>query len=374
MDANFREDGCDRDSALDAAYELLKSDMGPQRYAELLQAIEDTLREEGSVFVPGAANSVEGMLTGGQFRWCVLNSEHGQLLAIYTSNAQLQKRAEVEVGVALKITACFDFIAHNDSCAGFVINPQDDLGGVVVKRNIVEQIRSNAAVPKGCPVISLDLVSESIFALWGNAINVPVMVMTVNEEAELVGGMERIVNPIVERWESEIRDDATKEWTPERFVERVMESAYDDSVAAGVMVHVDKSVFATMSPDEWVRYQCEEEMEDDIEDVLIRRLGIKQGQYSDYRVWEEARRENVKKYLEILEAKVGLAFRCENRSQVYEIFVANIGMVVVGIVMFGLGYGAAMYAESRGPEEVERIKNLQCRYLEEGYESARKPS
>ena len=356
---------------LNDAYEQFKANPGAETYPILLQALEDTLRDDGCVWVPTKADKLQEFLENGSFQWCAVQHPSGCMLAVYTYGEQIEKRkCENEVGVVIKLVACFDTALRNDACNGFIVNPHDDLGGVIVNKDVVALIRNKAAEPKGLPDISFDLISAALFTLWGNAVNAPVLAMTAIDEANDVGGIDRVVGPVIERWNNYLAENKNKDLSVKWFLDRVFTDAYNASVAAGAMVHLDKNTFSDVTPDAWVQNWEHEEFED-IEDVLIEKLGFKDGKFSDYNVWEETRRKNVARYFEILEAKIGLQFKCESVEMVHDIMVANLGMVVTGICIFGLGYGAALYAESCGPEAVACMQELQKRYLTEGYEAVK---
>ena len=49
------------------------------------------------------------------------------------------------------------------------------------------------------------------------------------------------------------------------------------------------------------------------------------------------------------------------------VLLDDIGVVAVGMVLFGVGWGAALFYEKQGPDAEEKIRSLQEKYLQEGY-------
>jgi len=344
------------ETMLNRAYNALRTDCVADKYAELLQALEDDLRADSVIWLPGEAQDFRRMAETGKMKWCTWETPQGVMLAVFTSEEQVQ-RYEAPCSAVIRVSAVFDALVGSPEIVGIVLNPCDENGGVVIGREHLELVVRNSK-KKGMPAgFDFDIISEALFALWGNAEGVPVLMMTINDEVEVLGGMDRVVGPVLQSWVEEVRSGRFQGWSSEQLVRAGGRRMLETALLAGVMVKAQPEKCREKTPHEWYEAWHEED-ETDIEDEILYQIGVEDFKRGAKLLANMER--NLDIYFKIVEAKFGLRMKAQSKEVVWDVLASNIGMVFIGIASFGVGWGAALYYEQQGPEAMEEARQRQC--------------
>ncbi|MCR5413610.1 MAG: SseB family protein [Kiritimatiellae bacterium] len=354
-------------ASVNAAYEAYCSAVSDEGYIRILKAMESALRDGKYAYLPVNMELLEDSLDKGKIAWNVRKTPRGPLLSVFTSEEHV-KRHKSPSFMVVKLDAFFEMALENGEFAGMLLNPCDDNGGVVVPRNLVEMVAAHAGVYTPPPRLDMDLVSEALFSLHGNCRGVPFPVMTVNDELSALGGPESFVASIL-GWVA--GEKGGRLWADDvplrRQLEDILESVLEVSVTSGWKVNEDREFFKSTSPLDWyVKTSGGESFDSTIAfDCCI--SGMEDYDDDD---WYDDIVFNVGTYLDILEAKVGLAFKCADAEEAYAIMSQNMLDVAFGIALFGIGWGVALSCKGQGEDAVQRMEALQDKYLDEGYPGA----
>ncbi len=351
---------------VNAAYDAYCAGVSDDGYIRILEAMERCLREGGCAYHPVNMELLEQSLEAGKGRvaWSIRNTPAGRLLSVFTSEAQVQKHSAPSYMLAL-LKAFFDMVLESEQLDGMLLNPCDSNGGVVVPRNLVEMMAQKSGVYFAGPEISMDMISSALLALHGNCTGVPFPVLTVNGEVDAVGGAQKLVASVLDNITAEHEGTLIRDkYDLKSEIRWIVEDAMMIAGMVGWQVNEDKSFFTEKGPVEWYNEKTKggevcfyaafehvfegmdcydgDDFEDDVED-------------------------NAKAYVDILEENVGSAFKCDNKEQPYEIMENNIVAVVLGAILFGIGWGVALSCKHQGEESVKRMEALQEKYLSGGY-------
>ena len=136
---------------------------------------------------------------------------------------------------------------------------------------------------------------------------------------------------------------------------------------SGVMTKIGLETFEGKTPYEWLQEESDDWDDEEESATIVRCLGYSDPDWVRSCDLREAMTKNVETYLEIFEARVVQLWNCATREDAQRILLEDIGVVAVGMVLFGVGWGAALFYEKEGPEALEKIRSLQEKYLQEGY-------
>ena len=128
---------------LNAAYAAFKADVGPEKYADVLQALEDAIFEKGCAFEPGRTVESAELALQGKIEWSAINTPAGPCLSIFTSEAQAQRHDAAFVMI-IRIEAFIGYFESHPELAGVILNPYDENGGLPIQRAHVELVIRNA--------------------------------------------------------------------------------------------------------------------------------------------------------------------------------------------------------------------------------------
>ena len=214
------------------------------------------------------------------------------------------------------------------------------------------------------PEIDIDLISDVVFVLWHAVPRTAVPILLVEDELAAVGGYDRLVRPTVHRWMKILLGRKNRDWTSLVTLKKIITEAYDIAVVSGIMAHAGAAVFEDCTPADWVRSMAREGVGAD--DIARKHLGRDDCGYAKCPVLEEARRINVRTYMQLLEEKIGEALNCKSLELRRAIMTGNVFMTCLGISLFGLGFGAGMYLRFKHPEKISGVLALQSQSLDEG--------
>jgi len=338
---------------LNGAYDALKADCNADNCASLLQALEDDLCADSVVWLPVNPKGTCGKAEIGEIEWCVSETPQGVVLSAYTSEEMVRLHNAPYVAI-VRLSAVFEAIEGNPRLAGMALNPCDDNGGVVIQRVHLELVARNAQKRHLATSLDVDVLSEALLELWGNAVGVPILVVTINDEIDALGGMDRVVGPVVRTWTESIKSERFKGWSIEQLVREGARWMLETALLAGTMVKAHPERFRIKTAHDWYE-EWHEEDETDIEDEILLQIGIE-----DFKRGAELlanMKRNLDMYFKVVEAKVGM--RVKSKEAVWDALALNIGMVFCGIASFGIGWGAALYYERQGPTAIEDARRRQ---------------
>ena len=351
---------------LNAAYAAFKTDVGPEKYADVLQALEDAIVAKGCAFEPGRTAESAELILQGKIEWSTMNTPAGPCLSIFTSEEQAQRHDAAFV-MTIRIEAFVGYFESHPELAGVILNPYDENGGLPIQRAHMELVIRNARAKTDPHSAMKDLMSEVLFDLWGNAKGIPFPMLTVNEEINALGGDPfQLVKPIFDSWDETFKR-GYKVDTQDEYLRCVITSSLEVGMISGVMTKIGLETFEGKTPYEWLQEESDDWDDEEESATIVRCLGYSDPDWVRSRDLREAMTKNVETYLEIFEARVAQIWNCSTKEETQRILLDDIGVVAVGMVLFGVGWGAALFYEKQGPDAVEKIRSLQEKYLQEGY-------
>lgn len=351
---------------LNAAYVAFKADVGPEKYADVLQALEDAIVAKGCAFEPGRTAESAELILQGKIEWSMMNTPAGPCLSIFTSEEQAQRHDAAFV-MTIRIEAFVGYFESHPELAGVILNPYDENGGLPIQRAHMELVIRNARAKTDPHSAMKDLMSEVLFDLWGNAKGIPFPMLTVNEEINALGGDPfQLVKPIFDSWDETFKR-GYKVDSQDEYLRCVITSSLEVAMISGVMTKIGLEAFEGKTPHEWLQEESDEWDDEEESATIVRCLGYSDPDWVRSRDLREAMSKNVESYLEIFEARVAQIWNCSTKEEAQRILLGDIGVVAVGMVLFGVGWGAALFYEKQGPDAVEKIRSLQEKYLQEGY-------
>ena len=320
---------------LHTAYEEMRREMSQPHYMAFMEAFEADLKDDAFAYLPVADENVEAMQKGGSVKWPVVNTPKGRMLALFTSKEEVSRHpAGNHVGV--KLAAFVRNALGTGDCVGILVNPLDGRHGIPVERRNLEllAVRGGLVAPQMHPRV----VSNAVYRLWDIAVGVPTAVYDVSEEVKSLGGMEKILKPIMESWSGRLKTNPQEFPGPMDYVKAVL----SDVVAKGFVY----GAMALTHPDR--------ALEVDIDRCIDAIPGLR-----------EDIAQNVDEYLILLSDATRSDLVEPNEQHVQALLAANIGIIAFGAFNFGLGWGMAKDAESRGVMELAELRDRQQKWIKD---------
>ena len=326
---------CER---LHAAYVEMRKEMSQPRFVALMEAFESDLKDDTFAYLPVADENVEAMRDGGQVKWLVLQTPKGKMIALFTSKDEVARHPSGN-HVGIKMAAFVRAALGIGDCAGILINPLDGHHGIPIERRNLEVLvkRISRAAASRVPRLHPGVVSNAVYRLWEVAVGVPTPVYDVSKEVEALGGMEKILKPIIDGWAKRAEE------APEEFPTHLdrLKAVMKDVVSHGF-------VYGAMA----LKYR-EKALDADIDRCIdaIPNLRDDIGQ-------------NVDEYLTLLSdaARSDMVERNEEHLQL--LLALNANIIAFGAFNFGLGWGMAKNAESEGVMVLAELRDRQQEWIE----------
>ena len=323
---------------LHAAYGEMRREMSQPRYAAFMEAFECDIRDDAFAYLPVADENVEAMQKGGPVKWLAMNTPKGRMLALFTSKEEVARHpAGNSVGV--KLSAFVRTALGGKDCAGILVNPLDGHHGIPVERRNLEllAVRSGLAGPQ-MPRMHPGVVSNAVYKLWDIAVGVPTAVYDVSEEVKSLGGMDRLLKPIFDAWNERVKANPKEFAEPIEYVKAVLKDVVSKGFVYGAMAlkHPDHALDVDVD-------ECIDAIPDLREDIA----------------------QNVDEYLILLSDATRSDLAEPNEQHVQLLLEANVGIIAFGAFNFGLGWGMAKDAESRGVMELAELRDRQQKWIED---------
>ena len=323
---------------LHAAYGEMRREMSQPRYAAFMEAFECDIRDDAFAYLPVADENVEAMQKGGPVKWLAMNTPKGRMLALFTSKEEVARHpAGNSVGV--KLSAFVRTALGGKDCAGILVNPLDGHHGIPVERRNLEllAVRSGLAGPQ-MPRMHPGVVSNAVYQLWDIAVGVPTAVYDVSEEVKSLGGMDRLLKPIFDAWNERVKANPKEFAEPIEYVKAVLKDVVSKGFVYGAMAlkHPDHALDVDVD-------ECIDAIPDLREDIA----------------------QNVDEYLILLSDATRSDLVEPNEQHVQLLLEANVGIIAFGAFNFGLGWGMAKDAESRGVMELAELRDRQQKWIED---------
>ena len=329
-----KSDECAR---LHAAYAGFRAKPGQEAYIGMMEAFEADFKADCHAFLPVSAENAESMKSGGPVKWQVVGTPKGNMLALYTSREEVERHPAPE-SVGVRVQAFVRAALSIKDCAGILVNPLDGHHGVPVERSNLEMLVRRAANASAAPRLNPGVVSDAVYRLWEIAVGVPTAVYDVSAEVESLGGMEKLMGPVVASWNERVKADPDEFAEPVDYVKAVLKDVVARGFVYGAMAlkHPDIALDADVD-------KCIDSIPDLREDI---------GQ-------------NVDEYLVLLSGAVRSDLVEQNERHVQLLLAANVGIIAFGAFNFGIGWGMAKDAQSRGVMELAELRDRQQKWIED---------
>ena len=327
---------------LHAAYGEMRREMSQPHYVAFMEAFETDLKGDAFAYLPVADENVAAMRGGGPVKWLVLPTPKGKMLALFTSKEEVSRHpAGNSVGV--KLSAFVRNALAIGDCAGILVNPLDGHHGIPVDRRNLEVLAVRAGLQ--APRMHPGVVSNAVYRLWDIAVGVPTAVYDVSAEVNSLGGMEKLLKPLREKWNKALADGKFASSGPVEYVKAVLKDVMATGFVYGAMAlnHPDKALTVDID-------SCIDAIPDLRGDI---------GQ-------------NVDEYLIMLSDAVRSDLVEPNEEHVNMLLAGNVGIIAFGAFSFGVGWGMAKDAESRGEDELSALRDRQQKWMADFNESVMK--
>lgn len=321
---------------LDAAYGEMRREMSRLHFASLMESFEADLKDDAFAYLPVADENVEAMQKGGRVKWPLFNTPKGKMIALFTSKDEVAKHpAGNHVGVKLSAFVR-SALAIND-CAGILLNPMDGHHGIPVVRANLEMLVRRASGP-AFPQLHPGVVSDAVYRLWDIAVGVPTSVYDVSAEVKSLGGFDKTLAPLLEKWSNSFEDGSFRPPEVLDYVKAVLKDVVATGFVYGAMAlkHPDKALGVDVD-------RCIDGIPDLRGDIV----------------------QNVDEYLVLLSEAVRSDLVEPNEDHVQALLAANIGIIAFGAFNFGLGWGIAKDVESQGVMALAELRDRQQKWIED---------
>ena len=187
---------------LHSAYVEMRREMSQAHFAALMEAFESDVRDGAFAYLPVADGNVEAV-RGGHVKWLVLPTPKGNMLALFTSKEEAARHPSGNL-VGVRLAAFVRAAMEIKECVGILVNPFDGHRGVPVERRNLEILVRRAGGQRP-PQLYPGVVSNAVYHLWDIAVGIPTAVYDVSKEIEALGGLEKILKPILDGWSERAR-------------------------------------------------------------------------------------------------------------------------------------------------------------------------
>ena len=321
---------------LHAAYGEMRKELSQPHFVSLMEAFEADLKDDAFAYLPVAGENVEAMQKGGRVKWLAINTPKGKMISLFTSREEVAKHpAGNSVGVRL-----FAFVRSalgDKAVSGILLNPLDGHHGIPIERANLEVLARRAS-GLSFPQLHPGVVSDVVYRLWDIAVGVPTSVYDVSAEVKSLGGFEKTLTPLLQKWQRSFEDGSFR---PPEVIEYV-KAVLKDVVATGFVY----GAMALKHPDK----ALEVDVDSCIDGIPELRGDIGQ---------------NVDEYLILLSDAVRSDLIEPNEEHVQVLLAANIGIIAFGAFNFGLGWGMAKDAESQGVMALAELRDRQQKWIED---------
>lgn len=313
----------------------MRREMSEPHYAAFMEAFERDLKDDVFAYLPVADDNVEAMRGGGAVKWLLLNTPKGRMLALFTSREEVSRHPSGN-SVGVKLAAFVRSALGNRDCAGIVVNPLDGHHGIPVERRNLEILVGRAAGPSA-PRLHPGVVSDAVYHLWDIAVGVPTAVYDVSREVESLGGMDKLLKPIVNAWNDRVKSSPNEFAEPIEYLKAVLKDVMARGFVYGAM--------ALKNPDK----ASDVDIEKCIDAIPDLRGDISQ---------------NVDEYLVLISDAARRDMIEPNEDQLQLLLALNVGIIAFGAFNFGLGWGMAKDAESQGVMALADLRDRQQEWIE----------
>ena len=321
---------------LHAAYGEMRREMSHPHYMALMEAFENDLTDDSFAYLPVADENVEAMRDGGPVKWLLLPTPKGNMLALFTSKEEVGRHSSGN-HVGVKLSAFVRAALEIKDCAGILINPLDGHHGIPVERRNLEVLVRRAAGGNSVPQLHPGVVSNAVYHLWEIAVGIPTAVYDVSKEVEALGGMEKILKPILDGWDARARANPQEFPNPFVYLKAVLKDVVARGFVYGAMAlkHPEQALEADIN---WC-IDAVPDLRGDIE-------------------------QNVDEYLVLLSDAARSDQQEPDEAQVQLLLALNVGIIAFGAFNFGLGWGLAKCAEREGVMALAELRDRQQEWLE----------
>ena len=309
--------------------------MSQPHFVALMEAFENDLKDEAFAYLPVADENVEEMRGGGAVKWLILPTPKGNMLALFTSKEEVARHPSGN-NVGIRLSAFVRAAMGIKDCTGILINPLDGHHGVPVERRNLEILVRRVGGQRP-PQLHPGVVSNAVYRLWDVAVGVPTAVYDVSKEVAALGGMEKLLKPILDGW-NERAEAASGEFTSSL---DYLKAVLKDVVARGFVY----GAMALKNPD----LAQEVDVDRCIDAIPDLRADISQ---------------NVDEYLILLSDMTRSDMKEPNEEQLQLLLALNVGIIAFGAFNFGLGWGMAKNAESEGVMVLAELRDRQQEWIE----------
>lgn len=347
---------CERTAA---TYAALKAAPGQEKYGAFMAALEADVLEGRVGFLPVQKDDIEKLQKTGEIKWTALKSPNGPVLAAFTSPQEAAKNGG-EGSLGLPLGIFLQTLMQGKELAGLVFNPFDN-GGVVMPREHAEKLL--ARVQQRSQRLDQPVVVDALWRLWDVASGVPFPYKDVREEVAELGGVDRIMGPVMMAWKARFDAGEFKDGDPFAVMKDMATDVLRHALAAAAGEKVRPGLFDGKTPYEWLKEDVVEADGETLEEETL--LFIAGAEPAAEKV--EALRadvlKNVDAYLDLLTANLKAQGLVKDDADLGHSMLANAGPVCFGLMSFGIGWGTALYLESRGPDAVAAAKARQEQLL-----------
>lgn len=322
---------------LNAAYLDLRANPGKEKYIVFLNVFSSELRDDAFVYIPVRSAMPAAVEKDGRIQWNVVETPAGRMLSVFTSRAEVEKHpAPASVGV--KLRAAFKAALSDRTLAGILVNPMDGHHGIPVERRNLEIMAARVRSENGqVPQMNPGVVSNAVYRLWEIAVGVPTAVYDVSAEVEKLGGLEKILKPLLDKWQAKLQASEDEFPEPLDYAKAVLRDVISSGFVYGAM--------ALKNPD----LALDADIEKCIDAIPDLRGDIGQ---------------NLDEYLILISDAVRSDLVEPDETHVQLLIAGNLPIIAFGAFSFGLGWGMAKDAESQGVMELAALRDRQQAWIE----------
>ena len=342
-----------------AAYTALKSSPAEEKYRALLGALEADILEGCVAYLPIAKGDVEKLQATGEIKWTAMKTPHGVMLAAFTSGPEATRNGG-DGAIALPAGIFLQTLMQGGDFAGILLNPFDK-GGVAIPKAHAQQVLAN--VQRRSQRLDQPVVVDALWRLWDCASGVPFPYKDVRDEVAELGGVDRIMGPVMLDWKKRFDAGEFKDGDPLDIMTRMATDVLRYALAAAAGEKVRPGLFGQKTAYEWLKEDVVEADGETLEEEVW--LFIDGGDPDPEKVkrLQEDVKKNVAAYMDLLTANLKAQGLVQADADLGHSMLANAGPVCFGLMSFGVGWGTALYLESRGPEAVAAAKARQEKFL-----------
>lgn len=342
-----------------AAYAAAKENPTNEAYAALLGALEaDTLA--GCVaFQPCSPEETKKMLSGGQLRLAAVKTSHGPMIAAFTSPEEAA-RGGAEANLALPLVIFLQTLARQAELQGLLLNPHDRGGFGIPKAHIV-QVLGNVQRRQGR--LDQPVIVDTLWRLWSCAEGVPYPCRDVRAEVAALGGVDRIMGPVLAGWKRRFDAGEFAARAPMDVVREMGAEVLRYALAAAAIAPARPGIFGDETPYDWLKKDVVEADGESLEEEVWLILDGDEPPPEKVVGLRQDIDRNLSRYFDILCARLKESKLVAPDTDVGRSLLANAGPVCFGLASFGVGWGTALWVQSRGADAVRAARDEQERRL-----------